>query len=122
MNKKNMERNQERMEEQEFTEDAQKFTQWKAFINKSKLDSEAKELAEDVMRFDLIQEMIVAAHAVIHLRHEDAANAQIRLPPAIADVIDLADHAHQADRFELVLQKGTGEYWKDFPNTKPKLK
>jgi hypothetical protein len=38
----------------EFTEGAQKLTQWKAFINKSKLDSEAKtfsQIGEDLTGF-----------------------------------------------------------------------
>jgi len=39
--------------------------------------------------------------AVVHLRDENAADAQVRLPPTFTDVIDFIDDAHQSDGFQI---------------------
>ena len=59
------------------------------------------QLAQYWMGVDLGQQMIVAAYAGIHLGDEQTAHAQVGMPLAIADVVDLLDDAGQPDRLQI---------------------
>ena len=64
-------------------------------------DDAEQQASEQRMRFQLTQEMLMPADTAVHLRDQNAADAQIGMSPAFADGVDLLDHTGQSDRLQV---------------------